>query len=111
MKKEVIITFGIPMYNSEMYIKELLDCFDHDCEISYEILILNDGSKDNSENICRNYNNKNIRLINEKNSGVSVARNNIIKNALGKYLTFIDSDDLIDFKKYIDMVNEPQKNY
>lgn len=110
MKKEVIITFGIPMYNSEMYIKELLDCFDHDCEISYEILILNDGSKDNSENICRNYNNKNIRLINEKNSGVSVARNNIIKNALGKYLTFIDSDDLIDFKKYIDMVNEAQKN-
>lgn len=110
MKKSILITFGIPMYNSEKYIEELLNCFEINSEISYEILIVNDGSIDNSKNICQSHINNRIRIIDEVNQGVSAARNNIINNALGKYITFIDSDDLIDFDKYKDMIYKMEQN-
>ncbi len=110
MKNDVLVTFGIPMYNSEKYIEELLECFDTNSNLSYEILIVNDGSTDNSKEICTSFKNDKIRIIDEINSGVSIARNSIINNAYGKYLTFIDSDDLIIFEKYVEMVNMVEEN-
>lgn len=103
MKNSVNLTFGIPVYNSEKYIEELLDCFKQKAVINYEILIVNDGSTDNSLNIINTYNNKNIRVITKENGGVSSARNCIIENARGNWITFVDADDLIDFDKYVDI--------
>lgn len=97
------LTFGIPMYNSEKSIMKLLNCFQNKESIyKYEILIVDDGSIDNSYNICKNIKNLNVRVFKKKNEGVSATRNYIIDNARGKWLTFVDSDDIIFFEHYMD---------
>ena len=102
----VKLTFGIPMYNSEKYILNLLNCFDSNFnDFNYEILIIDDGSEDNSFEICNNIKNPNLRIIKKKNGGVSSARNEIIEKAKGQWITFIDSDDLILFDSYINAFN------
>ncbi len=101
MKKSKL-TFGIPMYNSEKYILDLINCFDFkNYEIDYEILIVDDGSNDSSCEICKKIVNSKIRIISKKNGGVSSARNCILDNAQGEWITFVDSDDIIDFKEYV----------
>lgn len=103
--KDVDITFGIPMYNAEPYIGELLRCFDINSNVNYEILIVDDGSTDKSFEICEELRNPKLRVIRKKNQGVSLARNQIIENAKGKWITFIDADDLIVFNSYIEAFN------
>ena len=87
----------IPIYNSEEYLQE---CLESICKQIHkkkvEIILINDCSLDKSINICKNYIKKFrfIRLINqEKNRGVSYCRNIGIKNASGKYICFVDSND------------------
>lgn len=104
--EKIDLTFGIPMYNCEKYINELLNCFIETDEINYEILIINDGSTDKSLETALNKKLKNLRIISKENGGVSSARNMIIKKAKGKWITFIDGDDLIDFKKYVHVFNK-----
>lgn len=108
---KIDITFGIPIYNGEKYILDLLNCFqDRDYRYNYEILIVDDGSTDNSYNICKKNTNANIRIFRKKNEGVSSARNCIIDNANGKWLTFVDCDDIINFENYMEafalLINE-----
>ncbi len=102
---KIDITFGIPVYNSEKYIGDLLECFKKNTTINYEIVIVNDGSTDNSLKIIKQANIKNLKIINQSNQGVSKARNTIIKNASGYWITFIDSDDLINIDEYEKVVN------
>lgn len=89
----------MPAYNSAQYIKDCLDsCEKQDISTDdYEIIVINDGSSDNTFQIvseCRqNY--SNIRVLDQKNSGQSVARNAGVKIAKGEYLWFVDSDDKI----------------
>lgn len=94
MKLSVII----PVYNVENYIQQCLDSIyiEHLSEIEY--IIINDGSTDSSLEIINNrYGHKNnIKIINQKNRGLSVARNVGLKQAQGDYVYFIDSDDFID---------------
>ena len=93
------ISLIIPVYNAEQYLKScLLSCEEQDIPRSdYEIIIINDGSTDKSEKIISEFRNKynNIILINQPNQGQSVARNNGINSAHGKYIWFIDADDRI----------------
>jgi glycosyltransferase involved in cell wall biosynthesis len=94
---EPLVSIIIPLYNSEIYISDTLDSILNQTYKNYEILIINDMSKDNGEEIIKNYQKKfdNIFLINlEVNSGAGVARNKGIELAKGKYIAFIDSDDL-----------------
>lgn len=101
---DILLTFGIPVYNTGCYIEELLSCFKSVPSFNYEIIIIDDGSTDNTFEICseiiKNKKNLDIKLISQKNQGVSQTRNNIIKYATGKWITFIDSDDLINFDLY-----------
>lgn len=108
--KNIDLTFGIPMYNAEKYIGELLKCFKNTNSINYEIIIINDGSTDNSLKICNKFSDLNLRIISQKNLGVSAARNKIIEYANGKWITFIDADDLIDFKSFLGVFNELNKS-
>lgn len=89
----------IPVYNIAEYISECLDsCLKQDMDYGeYEIICVNDGSTDNSEVVLSRYAEKysNIRVISQKNQGVSAARNRGIKEACGKYVWFIDGDDYI----------------
>lgn len=91
-----ILSVIIPVYNAEAFLQGCLNLFADD-EEWYEVIIVDDGSKDNSLKICYQFQKlwKHIHVIHQENSGVSVARNVGIENALGKWICFIDSDDYI----------------
>ncbi len=85
-----------PAYNAATFISQLIESVV--CQpVKVEHIIVNDGSTDNTQQICEEYASKynNIRLINSENKGAGAARNIGIKAATGKYLIFIDSDDLL----------------
>lgn len=88
----------IPVFNVERYLKKCLDSVINQTFDNYEIIIINDGSTDNSAMIIEEYKEKypkKIRFYNKKNGGLSDARNMGILKSKGKYLMFIDSDDYI----------------
>lgn len=95
----MFLSIVIPVYNTEKYLAECLDsCLAQDIPYSdYEIICINDGSTDRSGAILTEYAEKyrNIIVINQKNTGVSAARNAGMDHARGKYVWFIDSDDRI----------------
>ena len=97
MEKE-LVTIIVPVYNDERYIGRCINSLINQKYSNLDILIINDGSTDNTEKICKVLSNKDkrIRVINKKNGGVSSARNMGIELAKGKYIFFIDSDDTID---------------
>ncbi|MBE5958650.1 MAG: glycosyltransferase family 2 protein [Lachnospiraceae bacterium] len=94
-------SFIIPTYNSEKYVllcvQSILDMHREDIEI----VIIDDGSKDNTRNICKCIceNNANVRLICKDNGGVSSTRNLGILSAEGEYVIFVDSDDMVESEK------------
>lgn len=85
----------IPVYNVEKYIKKCIDSVINQEYQDFEIILVNDGSKDKSGEICNEYEkiDNRVTVIHEKNSGVSTARNIGINNANGTYIIFLDSDD------------------
>ena len=91
------LTIIIPMYNCEDYIDRCIESIINQKDISVEIVLINDGSTDNTLSKVLKYCNEyeNIKLINQKNRGVSYARNIGIENANGKYILFVDSDDYL----------------
>lgn len=91
-----LISIIINVYNGEKFIKKCIDCIINQTYRNLEILIINDGSTDNTLNICESYDDKRIRIITTENLGLSLSRNLGIDNAKGEYLYFIDVDDLIE---------------
>ena len=92
-----LVSVIIPVYNSR---KRLAACLDHVAAMDYpnlEVIIVDDCSTDGSLEICRTYEKKvpYFHVITKKNEGVSAARNRGIKKAHGKYIQFVDSDDLV----------------
>lgn len=92
-----LVSFIIPIYNSERYIRTLLDKLNKQVKDNIEIILIDDGSKDLSANICVNYkeSNEKFKFFSQENRGASSARNNGINNARGEYIVFLDSDDFI----------------
>ena len=95
--KNNLISIIVPIYNAEKYIEKLLISINNQKYDNYEVILVNDGSTDKTKYICEKYiiNHKKMRLINKKNTGVSDTRNLGIKQAKGKYLCFIDADDIL----------------
>lgn len=102
-KSRPLISVIIPVYNVEKYLSECINSVINQSYTNYEILLINDGSTDNSHSICLEYESKynNITVFNQQNKGLSAARNKGIETSKGDYIAFIDSDDLIhkDFLK------------
>ena len=92
------ISIIIPVYNTEKFIKKCLDSVLSQTFTDLECILVDDGSIDNSGNICDEYLkiDKRIRVIKQKNAGVSAARNAGLDIAHGKWITFIDSDDWVN---------------
>lgn len=92
-----LISVIIPVYNVEKYVSACLESVIGQTYTNLQILIIDDGSADNSGIICDEYSNRDnrIEVIHKNNGGLSDARNTGIENANGKYLIFIDSDDYI----------------
>jgi len=103
LEENELISIVVPVYNVEPYLKRCLDSIIEQTYKNIEIILVNDGSTDESGKICENYKQKDKRiiLIEQKNSGLSEARNAGVIIAKGKYITFVDSDDFIH-KLYIE---------
>ena len=101
------ITVAIPVYNCEKTLKRCLDSVINQTFLDYEILIINDGCPDNSEEICLQYKEKyeRIKYVRRENGGLAQVRNMALDKAKGKYLCFVDSDDYIDEKMCEMLVN------
>ena len=95
---EIKVSVIIPVYKTEMYIRECMDSVINQTLKDIEIICIDDGSPDDSGKILDEYakNDNRVHVIHQKNAGVSVARNNGISEAKGEYIKFIDSDDFID---------------
>ena len=96
MDNTPLVSVVIPMYNVENYIGETLQSILNQTYKNIEIIVVDDGSKDKSAEVVKDYQQKNacIRYIFQENSGVSAARNRGIEEASGEYIAFLDSDDL-----------------
>ena len=92
------ISVVVPVYNVEKYLRKCLDSIINQTFRDFELICINDGSPDNSLEILREYEKKDDRVIviDQKNTGVSTARNNAIDIAKGEYIIFFDSDDWVD---------------
>ena len=103
MKKLSIL---IPAYNVENYIEKCINSV-LNLDINYEIIIINDGSKDNTKKILEKYKKYDyIKIINQKNMGISSTRNNLLREAKGKYIFFLDSDDYINKDNFNNLLKE-----
>lgn len=92
-----LISIIVPVYNTELYLTQCIDSIVTQTYTNLDIILINDGSTDNSGKICDEYADKDsrIRVIHNQNSGVSAARNVGLGICKGEYVAFIDSDDYV----------------
>ena len=104
---EKLVSVIVPIYNVAQYLPECIDSVRNQTYKNMQIVLVNDGSTDNSLDICLKYQNEDDRIviINKKNGGLSSARNEGIKAANGDYLSFVDSDDFIDCRMIENLVH------
>lgn len=109
---EKIISIIIPAYNAEKYISKCLDSLINQTYKNLEIIVVNDGSTDNTLKILEKYasDDNRIKVLNQKNSGASQARNNALKIFSGDYLMFADADDWLDENTCESALNELIEN-
>ena len=95
--KKTKVSIVVPVYNSSKYLDECIKSICNQTHKNLEIILIDDGSTDDSKEICRSYanNDKRIKFYSRKNSGVSNTRNFGISNATGDYIAFVDSDDFL----------------
>lgn len=107
-----LVSIIVPVYNVEKYIEKCLSSIQNQSYKNLEIIIVNDGSPDNSQKIIDQFLKIDDRFIciNKENGGLSSARNAGIEKATGDYLAFIDSDDWIDEKMIEDLVKTAIEN-
>lgn len=110
MKKR--LTIVVPAYNAEKTIKRCLDSILNQTYSNLEVLLINDGSKDSTEDICLKIaeNDNRLKVITIPNGGVSHARNVGIEKAIGELITFVDADDYIDADMY-QTLNDTMEKY
>ena len=103
---EVLLSIVIPVYNVEKYLKKCLKSVFLDLPIKTEVIVINDGSPDNSEAIIKEFEkeHKELRYIKKENGGLSSVKNVGLKKAKGKYIIFIDSDDYVSSNMYNTML-------
>lgn len=101
-EKKPLVSVVVPIYNVQDYLNECIDSILNQTYKNIEVILVDDGSKDNCPQICDSYKDidSRIKVIHKINGGLSDARNTGLENAIGEYICFIDSDDYID-KDYV----------
>ena len=105
-----LLSIIIPVYNGEKYIEKCLDSVLSQTYSNIEVIIINDGSTDNSYQILQEYAKQDNRifLLNQENAGSSLTRNTGIKYSKGEYITFVDVDDYLEIDAYEKVMNKLQ---
>lgn len=104
------ISIICPVFNAEKYIDKLIQAIINQSFSDWELILINDGSTDRSRLIIENYlKDKRIVLLDQANSGPSVARNSGINIAMGQWITFVDADDIVT-NNYLEILLEPTKS-
>lgn len=93
MKKKVSIL--IPLYNAEQYIVETITSIINQSYTNIELIIVDDGSTDNSYEIAKTYASENIKVFQQTNKGACAARNKALESSTGEYIVFFDADDIM----------------
>ena len=107
-KKDISII--VPIYNAEKYLNKCIDSIINQSKKELEIILINDGSTDNSETIIKKYNDKRIKYFKNKNQGIGKTRNFGIEKATGKYIMFLDSDDFLELNACEKMFEKAEKD-
>ena len=107
-KKDISII--VPIYNAEKYLNKCIDSIINQSKKELEIILINDGSTDNSENIIKKYDDKRIKYFKNKNQGIGKTRNFGIEKVTGKYLMFLDSDDFLELNACEKMFEKAEKD-
>lgn len=112
MKSKINLSVIVPVYKTENYLEKCINSIVSQKLNNIEIIIVNDGSPDNSERVIQKFIDKysNIVYIKKENGGLSSARNMGLKYAKGKFVGFVDSDDYIDINMYNKMFNKAIKD-
>lgn len=107
-----LISVIVPIYNAEKFLHYCIDSILNQSFVDFEILLVNDGSTDNSGKICDKYAEKDtrVKVLHKQNGGVSSARNAGIEAAQGEYICFVDSDDYLE-KDYLEILIETKKKF
>lgn len=101
MSLNLLLSVIVPVYNCEKYISDCLSSIVSDIdEEECELILINDGSTDNTREIVKKFKGKNIKFYDNENHGVSYSRNFGISKAKGKFLMFVDADDVLDIGWY-----------
>ena len=107
MKEDIKVSIIIPVYGVEKYISQCLESVINQSYENIEIIVVNDGTKDNSMKIVEEYLlDERIKIINKENGGLASARNRGIEEATGEYIYFLDSDDWIEVNTIEVLVEE-----
>ena len=111
-KENDLISVIVPIYNTEKFLRKCIDSIVNQTYKNLEIILVNDGSPDNAKEICKEYAEKDKRIvyIEQENGGPSRARNVGLDVARGKYIGFVDSDDSIDVTMYEKLYSFLTKN-
>lgn len=106
-----LVSIIIPAYNVDDYLKDCVNSILHQTYTEYEIVVVDDGSTDTTYQVCEELalENPKVKIYHQENYGVSVARNNGIKHAVGKYVIFVDADDMISPQYLETLVSFAQK--
>ena len=95
-----MISVIVPVYNVENYLEECLESIQNQTYTNIEVIMINDGSTDGSKEICERFclQDNRFKLVTQENQGLSAARNRGVKESVGQYIMFVDSDDVINTK-------------
>lgn len=107
MHEDILISVIVPAYNAEKTIKKSVNSILNQTYKNIELIVVNDGSSDNTEKVIKEIEDNRIKLISKKNEGPSIARNVGIREAKGDYITFLDADDYLNdsiFSKLVSII-------
>lgn len=114
---EKMMSIIVPVYNVEKWLSQCIESIINQSYKNLEIILINDGSTDSSEEICNYYQQKDqrIRILNQQNEGPSKGRNNGIKHSIGEYIMFMDSDDFLSdqtiVSKFVEILETSQSDF
>ena len=111
-EENFLISIVIPVYNAEKYLEQCLNSVKNQTYKNFEVILVNDGSIDNSESICKEFveSDTRFRYYLKANGGASSARNFGLDNVTGEYITFIDADDWVDENHLEVLINNIKEN-